>query len=145
MVELPRSAQVPPNSSGRSFIRNARLLSTFHRRKRCVLISYYYRVKRRPHRLQVEFTHHAPAYLDEHYPIMLEVTNIDDRELEISVDVLLQPGEDDSGMRLYYLSRYLQRVMLTIHSELYHIRRTDLVQSRQGRFTRLNTIRRHGA
>lgn len=76
---------------------------------------------------------------------MLEVTNIDDRELEISVDVLLQPGEDDSGMRLYYLSRYLQRVMLTIHSELYHIRRTDLVQSRQGRFTRLNTIRRHGA
>lgn len=37
--------------------------------------------------------------MGEDYPISIEVLNIDDRELEIIVDVLLQPSEiDESGM-----------------------------------------------
>jgi len=44
------------------------------------------------------FHHHAPAYLDEDYPIDIEVTNIDSRDLDVVVNVLLQPTEiDDAG------------------------------------------------
>jgi hypothetical protein len=37
----------------------------------------------------------APAYINEDYPIVVEVTNADDRELEVTADVLLQPTEID--------------------------------------------------
>lgn len=40
-------------------------------------------------------SHHAPAFLDEEYPIIIEVTNADDRDMEIHVDVLLQPTDID--------------------------------------------------
>ncbi|TDL16121.1 hypothetical protein BD410DRAFT_647647 [Rickenella mellea] len=53
-------------------------------------------VRQRPHQLRISLAHDEPAYLDEQYPISVEVTNIDDRDLDITVDVLLQPGEDDS-------------------------------------------------
>ncbi|KAH8115389.1 Gryzun, putative trafficking through golgi-domain-containing protein [Phellopilus nigrolimitatus] len=53
-------------------------------------------VKHRPHEVHVAFSHRPPAYLDESYPISIDVTNDDDRELEFSLDVLLQPGDDDS-------------------------------------------------
>jgi hypothetical protein len=46
----------------------------------------------------VFLSHRAPAYLDEEYPIMIDVINEDDRELDIVIDVLLQPTEiDDAG------------------------------------------------
>jgi trafficking protein particle complex subunit 11 len=39
--------------------------------------------------------------LDEVYPIIIEVTNEDDRELDVTIDVLLQPTEtDDTGMKV---------------------------------------------
>lgn len=42
--------------------------------------------------------HHAPAFLDESYPIVVQVTNTDSRAFDIVVDVLLQPTEiDDAG------------------------------------------------
>ncbi|KAI5120282.1 hypothetical protein M0805_005339 [Coniferiporia weirii] len=53
-------------------------------------------VKHRPHQVDVSFSHRPPAYLDESYPISIDVTNNDDKELEFSLDVLLQPGDDDS-------------------------------------------------
>lgn len=44
-------------------------------------------------------SHKSPAYLNEEYPILIEVTNADDRELEVTADVLLQPTEiDGTGM-----------------------------------------------
>ncbi|THH08405.1 hypothetical protein EW145_g2735, partial [Phellinidium pouzarii] len=53
-------------------------------------------IKHRPHQVHVAFSHHSPAYLDESYPISVDVTNNDDKELDLSLDVLLQPGDDDS-------------------------------------------------
>lgn len=50
-------------------------------------------VRHRPHHVQVSLKNEAPAYLGEEFPITLDVTNIDDRELDISVDILLQPTE----------------------------------------------------
>ena len=55
--------------------------------------------------MHVSFSHHSPAYLDEQYPIVVNITNNDERELAISLDVLLQPGDDGSGE--YYPSLVL--------------------------------------
>jgi hypothetical protein len=57
-------------------------------------------VRPMPHRLHIQLTHDSPAYLNEKYPITIQVSNIDERELDITIDVLLQPPEDDeSGER----------------------------------------------
>lgn len=40
-------------------------------------------------------SHQAPAFVDEEYPIVIEVTNNDDRDMDVLVDVLLQPTEID--------------------------------------------------
>ena len=53
------------------------------------------RIRHRAHRMDVSLEHHAPAYLDEEYPIAISVTNMDTCPLEIVVDVLLQPPEID--------------------------------------------------
>lgn len=59
----------------------------------------FYSVRHRPHQVLVSLSHQSPAYLDEDYPITIEITNEDDRELDLIVDVLLQPTEiDDAGM-----------------------------------------------
>ncbi|TCD61939.1 hypothetical protein EIP91_007679 [Steccherinum ochraceum] len=50
-------------------------------------------IHNKPHRISVAVGHHAPAYLGEEFPIVVDVTNTDDRELEIVVDVLLHPLE----------------------------------------------------
>lgn len=54
-------------------------------------------MKHRPHDLHVDVSHRSPAMLDEQYPITVNVTNNDDRELSVTIDVLIQPGDDDSG------------------------------------------------
>ncbi|KAG9008676.1 hypothetical protein FRB90_008778 [Tulasnella sp. 427] len=54
-------------------------------------------VRPKPHSLHVEFQHSAPAYLDERYPLVIKISNIDERELDTVVDVLLHPAEDESG------------------------------------------------
>ncbi|KAF8160473.1 Gryzun, putative trafficking through golgi-domain-containing protein [Mycena galopus ATCC 62051] len=52
-------------------------------------------IRHRPHSIVMTLSHKAPAYLDEDYPILVEVTNADNRELEVMADVLLQPTEID--------------------------------------------------
>ena len=42
-------------------------------------------------------SHQEPALLDEAYPIVIEITNTDDRTLVVVVDVLLQPTEVDEA------------------------------------------------
>jgi hypothetical protein len=54
-------------------------------------------VKHRPHQVAVSFQHQSPAYLDEDYPIKVKVINVDDKDLEISLDVLLQPVDVDGA------------------------------------------------
>lgn len=58
-------------------------------------------IRHRPHQVQVSLKNEAPAYLGEEFPITLDVTNTDDRELDIAVDVLLQPTEiEEAGLSL---------------------------------------------
>ncbi|KAK7057624.1 Gryzun, putative trafficking through golgi-domain-containing protein [Favolaschia claudopus] len=52
-------------------------------------------IRHRPHNISMTLSQKAPAYLDEDHSILIEVTNIDDRELEVILDVLLQPTEID--------------------------------------------------
>lgn len=59
------------------------------------------RVRSRPHQLHVLISHSGPAYLDEEYPITVKVTNFDDKELDVTFDVMLHPPEDDSSGMLY--------------------------------------------
>ena len=55
------------------------------------------RVRSRPHKLRVLITQSGPAYLDEEYPITIKVTNTDNKELDVTFDVILHPPEDDSS------------------------------------------------
>ncbi|KZV82442.1 hypothetical protein EXIGLDRAFT_843706 [Exidia glandulosa HHB12029] len=50
-------------------------------------------VKHPPHSVAVTLNHNSPAYLDEAYPIHIDIVNDDQRTLAIHVDVLLQPME----------------------------------------------------
>ncbi|KDQ13969.1 hypothetical protein BOTBODRAFT_110665 [Botryobasidium botryosum FD-172 SS1] len=54
------------------------------------------RVRSRPHLIHVAFKHDSPAYVNERYPVIIEISNVDERDLQIHVDALLQPTEDDS-------------------------------------------------
>ncbi|KAH9942206.1 Foie gras liver health family 1-domain-containing protein [Epithele typhae] len=56
------------------------------------------RVRFRPHQIQVTIVHEGPAYLGEEFPIEINVTNVDDRELDVVVDVLLQPSDIDESV-----------------------------------------------
>ena len=54
--------------------------------------------------MKISFHHEAPAYLDQDYPIIVEVTNNDIRDLGVVVNILLQPTEiDDAGMSVILL------------------------------------------
>ncbi|KAG8955611.1 hypothetical protein FRC04_007602 [Tulasnella sp. 424] len=59
-------------------------------------------VRPKPHSLHVEFQHSAPAYLDERYPLLIKISNIDERELDTVVDVLLHPAEDESVNKISF-------------------------------------------
>ncbi|KAJ7287102.1 Gryzun, putative trafficking through golgi-domain-containing protein [Mycena rebaudengoi] len=52
-------------------------------------------IRHRPHNILMSLSQHAPAYLNEDYPIVIEVKNADDRELQVVADILLQPTEID--------------------------------------------------
>lgn len=57
-------------------------------------------VRHRPHQVEVAISHEGPAYIGEEFPIEINITNQDDRELEVVLDVLLQPTEiDEAGGR----------------------------------------------
>lgn len=56
-------------------------------------------VRHRPHKVEVNISHHAPALIGEEFPICINVKNFDDRDMDIVVDALLQPTEiDEAGM-----------------------------------------------
>ena len=61
------------------------------------------RVRSRPHQLRVLVSHSGPAYLHEEYPITIKVANVDDKELDVTFDVMLHPPEDDSSGTVYRL------------------------------------------
>jgi len=49
----------------------------------------------------VSLIHQVPAYLDEEYPIVISITNEDDRALDVILDILLQPSEiDEAGTQI---------------------------------------------
>ena len=67
-------------------------------------LSFFRRVNHRGHQLKISFHHDAPAYLDQDYPITVEVTNNDIRDLGVVVNILLQPTEiDDAGILVVLL------------------------------------------
>lgn len=55
-------------------------------------------MKHRLHQITVGFAHQVPAYLDEPYSISVDVTNKDEKDLNFTLDALLQPGEDSAGL-----------------------------------------------
>ncbi len=62
-------------------------------------------VRYRSHSVELDLSHPSPACIDEEYPITIEVTNVDDQDLEIFVDILLQPTEvDDAGQQILCLT-----------------------------------------
>ncbi|KLO13661.1 hypothetical protein SCHPADRAFT_852230 [Schizopora paradoxa] len=60
------------------------------------------RIKEKRHDVNVKFIHEDHAFVDERFPVTISVTNMDAMELEILVDVLLQPSEDDSVNRIEF-------------------------------------------
>ena len=51
-------------------------------------------------------TYNAPAYIGEEFPITIDVSNQDDKEMEMVVDALLQPTEfDELGMTVAFERR----------------------------------------
>ena len=61
-------------------------------------------VKLRPHAIRVSISHVAPAYLEEEYPIVIEVTNLDNKELDIVADIMLQPTEIEGASKCYRIT-----------------------------------------
>ena len=64
-------------------------------------------VRPRDFRLGVTIEHDAPAYIDEAFDVHVAVTNEDKVEVEVLLDILLQPGEDDSRERI--MARLLEQ------------------------------------
>ncbi|KAH9889488.1 Gryzun, putative trafficking through golgi-domain-containing protein [Cubamyces lactineus] len=56
------------------------------------------KVRWRSHRIQVAISHDGPAYIGEEFPIEISITNEDERELDVVLDVLLQPTEIDEAV-----------------------------------------------
>ena len=67
------------------------------------------RVRSRPHQLRVLISPSGPAYLDEAYPITIKITNTDDKELDVTFEVILHPPEDDSSGKAHRLSHNSRR------------------------------------
>ena len=59
------------------------------------------KVRWRNHRIQVAISHDGPAYIGEEFPIEINITNEDERELDVVLDVLLQPTEIDEAGASY--------------------------------------------
>ncbi|KAI0669719.1 Gryzun, putative trafficking through golgi-domain-containing protein [Trametes maxima] len=56
------------------------------------------RIHYRSHQVQVAISHDGPAYIGEEFPIDINIRNEDDRELDVVLDVLLQPTEIDEAV-----------------------------------------------
>ena len=56
------------------------------------------------HHLEIAFQHSEPAYLDEDYRIIVKVSNADERDLHVTISILLQPTEIDDAGKLPFQS-----------------------------------------
>jgi trafficking protein particle complex subunit 11 len=54
----------------------------------------------------VSLTHQSPAYIDEEYPIVINIINDDYRALDVLIDILLQPTDIDEAGMSYYATLY---------------------------------------
>ncbi|KAL6305207.1 Gryzun, putative trafficking through golgi-domain-containing protein [Sparassis latifolia] len=70
------------------------------RRDHCSTVTIHHR----RHAVHVTLSHCAPAYIGEDFPIVLDVTNADGKELDVVVDVLLQPTDIDEVDELNFIS-----------------------------------------
>ncbi|KAG8874127.1 hypothetical protein FRB97_006117 [Tulasnella sp. 331] len=105
-IELPVGLSLDPSLLVAVPLRPKRWLTSFdgvgksiamHRADCSVAI-----VRPKPHLLQVRFDHRSPAFVGEKYPVLIEIFNEDKRDLEVVVDVLLQPTEDESVNRIIF-------------------------------------------
>lgn len=55
------------------------------------------RVVPKPHVLDVSVLESSPAYVEESFPVTIDVRNDDSRAMDVWIDVLLYPTEDQSG------------------------------------------------
>ena len=51
------------------------------------------------HDFKVDITHEQKALVGEDYPLLITVHNHDTRSLNITMDILLQPAENETGKR----------------------------------------------
>ncbi|KAF5317621.1 hypothetical protein D9758_018225 [Tetrapyrgos nigripes] len=65
-----------------------------------------------PHSTVISLSHQSPAYLNEEYPITVEITNSDAKELDITMDVLLQPTEIDYAVNTITLDNEQSSAMI---------------------------------
>lgn len=54
----------------------------------------------------MSLTHQSPAYIDEEYPIVINIINDDYRALDVLIDILLQPTDIDEAGMSYYATLY---------------------------------------
>src|SRR5882672_8507396 len=54
------------------------------------LVNFFTRVKQRDHLVGVSFSHEAPAYVDEEYSVDVEVRNLGERALHVSLGFLIR-------------------------------------------------------
>jgi hypothetical protein len=63
------------------------------------VVWHLFRVMAKPHVLDISLASAAPAYMEEQFPITVEIRNDDSRAFDVWIDVLLYPTEDPSGER----------------------------------------------
>ncbi|EPQ55211.1 hypothetical protein GLOTRDRAFT_41884 [Gloeophyllum trabeum ATCC 11539] len=95
-IEIP----FDPNIARVSFVPNPRWLWSLDPVRYLPLQRLEYSfvtIRYQPHQLRIRLHHQEPAYLNEEYPITIDITNIDGRELEVVIDALLHPTELDDA------------------------------------------------
>ncbi|KDE06050.1 hypothetical protein MVLG_03604 [Microbotryum lychnidis-dioicae p1A1 Lamole] len=86
--------EVPPTTSAEWFLNSTQRVSLSH------LQSGVCSVSARKLRLDFSIEHLSPAYVGEVYPVHIEFVNEDEFDIDVYLDILLQPGEDESPNRI---------------------------------------------
>ncbi|SGY32475.1 BQ5605_C002g01369 [Microbotryum silenes-dioicae] len=86
--------EVPPTTSAEWFLNSTQRVSLSH------LQSGVCSVSARKLRLDFSIEHPSPAYVGEVYPVHIEFVNEDEFDIDVYLDILLQPGEDESPNRI---------------------------------------------
>lgn len=70
----------------------------------------------------------SPAYLDEDYPITVSITNADDCPLNVVVDVLLHPAENETSKHVILFLCFVKLIMAVNHITLDDVRSNSLIK-----------------